>query len=691
MSKSKPSPKVRNSFPDWSFLSGKTTIIILAVITLAALLLRYYQLGFLSLWVDEYMHVSPAYRFLKGGSMMQSDNNGIFLTWVIIAFFKLFGASEITARIPSILFGSLSIPLIYFLAKKLFNRNVGIIAAFLGAFSLYAIIWSRIARNYASFEFAYLLLLIVIWMAFNYTSETEKGKNNFFTRNQINKKYLLALPFVFVFSLINHQLTFFAVFGLSTYLVYLAIGRMIQGGKGAFTNFYALASYLIVAAVIVFFTPSLLDKIARPVLGILLPDRIINWVLPDWSYIFTQFKGEETRFACFKTYFNIVKDDYTILYYLGILGLPASFFLQKARRGAAFMTSMFLVPFLLMSFIFRNPCTPNYLLFIYPLFLISAATGLYFIVSRLVPLIAPQKLTEKKGFSIVLFLVIAGLLLAGSPFGKIKELVTTKEHGQVAPKSLIHVGYVNWKGICKKMKRMIAKEDLVLSTWPGATDWYLKRDNSVWFRQRVYDTKLKQYVYREATGEPNTATSYDDLVNTYNNNKKGWFFADYYFDNVMTDPRAKDFIIRNTNYHFDLGNGDVQIFSWNHDEPRKFTNTLAIELGKNPARVASQKLNFNLNTSALNSLRIFIEAEGLDRPNEGFIVINDKRTVAFTLQEIGSTGGFKYFDPRRQYYAFTIAKTDLVNGQNTLQIAYNNQVKDNPRGFVVYNISFLNQ
>lgn len=134
MSKSKPSPEVRNSFPDWSFLSGKTTIIILAVITLAALLLRYYQLGYLSLWVDEYMHVSPAYRFLKGGSMMQSDNNGIFLTWVIIAFFKLFGASEITARIPSILFGSLSIPLIYFLAKKLFNRNVGIIAAFLGPF-----------------------------------------------------------------------------------------------------------------------------------------------------------------------------------------------------------------------------------------------------------------------------------------------------------------------------------------------------------------------------------------------------------------------------------------------------------------------------------------------------------------------------------------------------------------------------
>jgi uncharacterized membrane protein len=667
-------------FPNWTHLQ-KYSVYIVVLISIAAFIIRAYRIGYLTVWLDEYMHIMPALDVLKGNSMNQGDINGIFLTWLITGFFKLFGISEGVARIPSILLGTATIPLIYILAKKLYNNSIGIISAFLYAFSLYVICWSRLARNYASFGFAYILLIIVIWLVFNSVSKTDK-KSSFLNRNGINQQFLIIFPFAFIFSFLNHQLTFFSIFGLSFYILTTAIHKIIKREPKPFSNLYSILSYFIIAGTIIFITPYLLDLFARPVLNILLPERIINFILPDWEFIFEQLKSAN-KLKSFMLYFNVFKNDYTHLYYLSALGVIASFFIPKKRKEALFMFSMFIIPLFMMSFIFREPCTPNYLYYLYPMFLIYIAIFIYFLFNKIFPLIFKETLLQKKWFNNFCLLTILITLFVAIPKDEIKSLLTTKTHGQIVNKSLFHSSFTNWKELTKQVKPYVQEQDLVFSTWPQATDFYLQRDNSVRFRQRRFDPILRKYVNREPSEKGNSGYSLEDVQRTFKENKTGWLFADFYFYNVLTDPRARDFAIRNMDYHFNLGkNGDIKVFSWDHNRPKKNQNSLIIELGKNEKKIASKELKFTVqNINGINKgIVLIIEAEGVDAQNEAFVAVNGKQAI-FTTSN----------NSKRQFYQVFLQKSWLKQGENMMQFYYNAQVIDYPKGFVIYNIKFLNQ
>ncbi|MFP4024621.1 MAG: glycosyltransferase family 39 protein [Thiohalospira sp.] len=676
------------TFPDWNHLKKYAPYIIILV-TLGALLIRLYRVGYLSVWLDEYMHINPALDIINNREITESDINGIFLTWVVTLFFKIFGINETVARIPSVLFGAATIPFIYYFAKKLYNRSVGIMASSLAAFSLYLICWSRIARNYASFGFSYIILLIIIWLTFNTVSKNQ-NKSGFWYLNGINIKFLILLPFVFIFSLINHQLTFFSIFGLSTYILLNAIIKIIKKQPNRFTNIYTILSYFIIVGLIIFFSPALLEKIARPILGIMLPDRIINWVLPDWNYIIEKLKTSDEAYKSFIVYFNVLKNDFSKIYYLGFLGIISSFFIPGKKQEAIYLFSMFVIPFLLMSFIFRDPSTPNYIYYIYPLFLIYISLFIYFLISNLISKILPSSLKSKKYFNHFVLILIGILLYIAIPKKEIKSLITTKEHGQVVKKELFYNRYIDWKGVCKQIEPYVSKEDIVLSTWPSATNFYLNRNNSIWFRQRVYDTKLKKYVNRKPTGQKNSAYTLEELISTYKENQKGWLFADYYFDNVFTDPKARDFVIQNMDYHFNIDNdGEIKVFSWNHKRKRKYSNSMLIELGRNKIKLVSKPLNFTIKSlgQIKNDLLIVIDAQGIDQKNEAYVIINKKQYAVFNLHKNQSS----IENAKRQNFTATIKKEWLKEGQNVMQLAYNKDVTDYPKGYVIYNIFLKNQ
>ncbi|MEA2106065.1 MAG: glycosyltransferase family 39 protein [Bacteroidota bacterium] len=688
ISKKRKNKDQKITFPDWNHLKKFAPYLIL-LITLGAFFIRIYRVGFLSVWLDEYMHINPALDILNGREISESDINGIFLTWVVTLFFKIFGISELVARIPSVLFGAATIPLIYYFTKKLYNRSIGIMASTFAAFSLYLICWSRIARNYASFGFSYILLLIVIWLTFN-SIHKNQNKTGFWYQNNINSRYLLILPIVFIFSLINHQLTFFALFGLSIYILINAIVKIVRKTPKRFTNIYAILSYFIILGLIIFFTPALLDKVARPILGILLPERIINWILPDWSYIIGKLKSSDEAFKSFIVYFNVLKSDFSIIYYLGFLGIISSFFIRGKKQEAIYLFSMFVVPFLLMSFIFRDPSTPNYIYYIYPIFLIYISIFIYFFVKYFLKKIFSYNLLSKRSFNHFILLLIILFIFIAIPRKEIKSLITTKKHGQVVKKELFYNRYIDWKSVCNQIKPYVNKEDVILSTWPSATNFYLNRNNSVWFRQRVYDTKLKKYVNRKTTNQKNSAYTLQELINTYKENQRGWLFADYYFHNIFTDPKARDFVIQNMNYHFNIDNdGEIKVFSWNHQRKRKYRNSMLIELGRNKRKLASKPLNFTIKSmdQIRNGLIIGIDAEGIDKKNEAYVIINKKHYAVFNLHKNKSS----IENAKRQNFTTVVKKEWLKEGQNIMQFVYNKDVADYPKGYVIYNVFFKNQ
>jgi len=73
-----------------------------------------------------------------------NGREGLFMN--IIAFcFKFFGVSTFTLKLPSIIFGTLTILGTYLLAKELFGKRVGLISSFLVAVSFWPLHFSRIS------------------------------------------------------------------------------------------------------------------------------------------------------------------------------------------------------------------------------------------------------------------------------------------------------------------------------------------------------------------------------------------------------------------------------------------------------------------------------------------------------------------------------------------------------------------
>ena len=126
---------------------GWALLALLAIMFLGAVL-RFYGLGFQSLWGGEL----ASWDF--GGrdtiSRVVQDGSQPPLYFLILHLARWFiGESEWALRLPSAIAGWLCIPAIYLLGKKLYSEREGIMAALLVAVLWPAVYYSQEARPYA--------------------------------------------------------------------------------------------------------------------------------------------------------------------------------------------------------------------------------------------------------------------------------------------------------------------------------------------------------------------------------------------------------------------------------------------------------------------------------------------------------------------------------------------------------------
>lgn len=138
------------------------------LILTAALLLRLINLN-QSLWLDEAINTvySQKYNFwdfltvYSLGDFHPPLYFGILWIWT-----HLFGTSEIIVRIPSVIFGILTVWLTYLIGKKLFSEKAALVAAAILAFNPLHVYYSQEARMYSlaafSVTFSFWALLNVI-------------------------------------------------------------------------------------------------------------------------------------------------------------------------------------------------------------------------------------------------------------------------------------------------------------------------------------------------------------------------------------------------------------------------------------------------------------------------------------------------------------------------------------------------
>ena len=140
-------------------LNNKYTGIV-CVLTLAALFLRLFHLGYNSISGDEGYTVLFLSNGLEGvWNVMYIDGRPtppLYYTLESITL-SFLGQGEFALRLLSAIFGAFSIPLIYLLGKELLDKRAGILAAGILTVLIYHIYYSQEARCYTMLLFLFLI------------------------------------------------------------------------------------------------------------------------------------------------------------------------------------------------------------------------------------------------------------------------------------------------------------------------------------------------------------------------------------------------------------------------------------------------------------------------------------------------------------------------------------------------------
>ncbi len=133
---------------------------LILLIFAAGLALRLYTIGSESVWYDEAVSVAVSklgfVEHLRWITEVDDNNPPLYYTFLHL-WVQVFGDSEASIRMPSAIFGSLSILVIYALGKLLFDKKTGLVAAAILAVSIFNIVFSQEARAYSLMAFLALL------------------------------------------------------------------------------------------------------------------------------------------------------------------------------------------------------------------------------------------------------------------------------------------------------------------------------------------------------------------------------------------------------------------------------------------------------------------------------------------------------------------------------------------------------
>lgn len=192
---------------------------ILAVLAIAlGAFLRLYHLGVPELEWDEFLALHRA--LLPFGDMLQSlafqsasevyTDTSPPLHHALIHFAALFGQTPCIVRLPSVLFGVLSLWATYLLGKRLMNKEAAFFATLFCAFSHFHIFYSRFMRWYAFFFF---FALISLYFYRNIVHRSKKSDVLLYALATAGMLYSSYLAATFLLG----QILFTCLFGSSLY------------------------------------------------------------------------------------------------------------------------------------------------------------------------------------------------------------------------------------------------------------------------------------------------------------------------------------------------------------------------------------------------------------------------------------------------------------------------------------------
>ncbi|MBI2439623.1 MAG: hypothetical protein HYV45_03445 [Candidatus Moranbacteria bacterium] len=379
-------------------ISWKQTWFFLVVIIFLALGIRFFALGNNSFVADEFLDINSSYGYFKTGEWRAWDFNfnkpsevnlnaprderaGVY-KWQVAQLFYILPPTETTARLVSVIWGVISVGIIFWAAFVFTKRKeIALLAAFLFAISVSGIIFDRTLRMYAMFFPLYLAASTMTFLALEHAY---RGRISFLRR--FSEKTGIHLPYaffagaLFIFSLLTHQLTGTLVFSVGVYLLV----RLIQE--------YRLKK-------------TLKNKYSGIALVGVLGISIIAFFFPRF---FKSFSGGLIFFDNHYGYISYVLRDYAHPL-LAVLSLCFGIFWiarrEKLPNASLFLFLSFFVPLLMAIWLWRRNIGVQYIFFVqsFGMVLVSAGIfGAWKIVCEMFHLTETKKMLVVFGLLVVL-------------------------------------------------------------------------------------------------------------------------------------------------------------------------------------------------------------------------------------------------------------------------------------------------
>jgi len=245
---------------------NKQKQLIFILIVLVATILRFYKLGQQPFVTDEFLDINATYGYFKTGQWLAWDFNldqvseNLYTqreerSWLyriqVAQLFHFFPLTEATARSVSVIWGIISIIILYFTATYFTkNKIIGLISAFLFAVSIAGITFDRMLRMYAMF---FPVFLLFSWFLFRFFEEEYVGNvaimKLVWNKFGINLVWFLPTTFFGLLSFHLHPLTLNIGVVFGAYLVIQSCLAFYQ--KRTILNKYTVILFLTLIGLII--------------------------------------------------------------------------------------------------------------------------------------------------------------------------------------------------------------------------------------------------------------------------------------------------------------------------------------------------------------------------------------------------------------------------------------------------------
>lgn len=441
-------------------------IALLTVLTLAALLVRIIGVGVPPLLDGESIIGIAATSLARTGQNVLPAGHpyqrGKLLTALVAGSITLFGETPFSLRLPVVIAGTATVPVVYLLGRDIFDTRVALFAATLQAFALVNIAWARTARFYTLLQLSILIGLLCYFRARDTVTVDYLEPRVTIDDKRRAVLYLAGLAMTVLVASQIHR----------GWLLLPAVAILHASLRDANDPIRVMQGKALLWVVIVI--NGLFIAVTQ---SLLVPAQLFELVglgslntVAVWEHPLT---GDPPVFFYF-TYFPV----------LAVLALAGTFALLLRRtRGDTLVLVGLYAPLFLFTYFgtnFRFIWRPRYLLLTLPFFFLLAAAGISVLVGRIEP-------HARKAWHRVNDMLKHGTLSApissrGVLIGTFAVLLLTTPVGQGVqftsdPYALsrIEEPRANYKGACEIMGEEVHSGDIVITNRPNQLYYWIEK------------------------------------------------------------------------------------------------------------------------------------------------------------------------------------------------------------------------